>query len=119
MRLPCDLPVVQAPLAGGPWTPQLTAAVVDAGGYGFVAAGYLSADALRRAMAQTELLTDKPYGVNLFVPAQPGDPVEVDRYAKLPNLIASGSAYHSVTPGGRTMATGPNSMSSSRLAPTS
>ncbi|MGD0311356.1 MAG: nitronate monooxygenase [Acidimicrobiales bacterium] len=83
MRLPCDLPVVQAPLAGGPWTPQLTAAVVDAGGYGFVAAGYLSADALRRAMAQTELLTDKPYGVNLFVPAQPGDPVEVDRYAKL------------------------------------
>ncbi len=40
------LPVVLAPLAGGPSTPELAAAVSNAGGLGFVAAGYLSAEAL-------------------------------------------------------------------------
>ena len=34
------VPIVQAPLAGGASTPALTAAVVRAGGFGFVAAGY-------------------------------------------------------------------------------
>ena len=40
-------PIVQAPLAGGPSTPALTAAVVGAGGFGFLAAGYLTAEAMR------------------------------------------------------------------------
>ena len=35
-----EVPVVQAPLAGGPSTPELTAAVARAGGFGFLAAGY-------------------------------------------------------------------------------
>jgi nitronate monooxygenase len=83
LELPCVLPVVQAPMAGGPSTPQLTAAVVNAGGYGFVAAGYLSADGLHRTIAETQLLTDKSFGVNLFVPSMAGDPVEIRRYAKL------------------------------------
>ena len=39
------IPIVQAPLAGGPSTPELTAAVGDAGGLGFVAAGYRTAGA--------------------------------------------------------------------------
>jgi nitronate monooxygenase len=33
------LPIVGAPLAGGPSTPALAAAVCEAGGFGFVAAG--------------------------------------------------------------------------------
>jgi nitronate monooxygenase len=81
MRLPCELPVVQAPLAGGPSTPALTAAVSRAGGYGFVAAGYLSAEELRDAIATTRTLTGAPFGVNLFVPSAPGDPAEVAAYA--------------------------------------
>ena len=32
-------PIVQAPMAGGPSTPALAAAVSDAGGLGFLAAG--------------------------------------------------------------------------------
>ena len=40
------LPVVQAPLAGGPSTPTLAAAVSAAGGLGFLAAGYKTADAV-------------------------------------------------------------------------
>ena len=38
--------VVLAPLAGGPSTPELAAAVANAGGLGFVAAGYLTPDEL-------------------------------------------------------------------------
>jgi nitronate monooxygenase len=34
-----DLPIVLAPLAGGPSTPALCAAVSNAGGLGFLAAG--------------------------------------------------------------------------------
>ena len=46
----------------------LVAAVSNAGGLGFLAAGYLSADALAERIAATRALTVKPFGVNLFVP---------------------------------------------------
>ncbi len=82
MILPCELPVIQAPMAGGPSTPELAAAVTAAGGYGFVAGGYLSADGLRKSISATRALTDEPFGVNLFVPSAPGDPGEVARYAQ-------------------------------------
>jgi nitronate monooxygenase len=68
-------------MAGGPSTPALTAAVAHAGGYGFVAAGYLSADGLHEAIAMTRRLTGAPFGVNLFVPATPGEPTEIAAYA--------------------------------------
>ncbi len=73
------VPVVLAPLAGGPSTPELTAAVSVAGGLGFVAGGYLSAEELRRRIERTRALTQGPIGVNLFVPG-PG-PTEPDHYA--------------------------------------
>jgi nitronate monooxygenase len=53
MSLPSELPIVQAPMAGGTSTPALTVAVANTGGYGFVAAGYLTADGLREAIATT------------------------------------------------------------------
>lgn len=56
-------------MAGGPSTPELAAAVAAAGGFGFVAAGYLTPEALRRALDATRALTSEPIGVNLFVPA--------------------------------------------------
>jgi nitronate monooxygenase len=60
-------PIVQAPMAGGPSTPELAAAVADAGGLGFLAAGYTSADDLRAAIRATRELTSAPVGVNLFL----------------------------------------------------
>ena len=69
-----DVPIVLAPLAGGPSTPELTAAVRDAGGLGFLAAGYLTADALRERMDETRALTTRPFGVNLFVPGPAAEP---------------------------------------------
>ena len=69
-------------MAGGPSTPELTAAVIAAGGFGFVAAGYLSVDALRAALDRTRSLTPAPIGVNVFVPGTPAtDRAAIDHYA--------------------------------------
>jgi len=79
----CELPIVLAPLAGGPATPELTAAVSNAGGLGFVAGGYLTAGQLADTIAATRALTQKPYGVNLFAPGRAGSAEAVARYAEL------------------------------------
>lgn len=63
-----DVPVVGAPMAGGPSTPELAAAVSEAGGLGFLAGGYLSAAQLAEQIAEVWARTDRPFGVNLFVP---------------------------------------------------
>ena len=64
MRIP---PVVLAPLAGGPSTPELAAAVTNAGGLGFVAAGYLRPEVFTEQLGRARELTDGPLGVNVFV----------------------------------------------------
>jgi nitronate monooxygenase len=69
-----NTPIVLAPLAGGPSTPALTAAVSEAGGLGFLAAGYLTAEALGERMEETRALTARPFGVNVFVPGSAADP---------------------------------------------
>jgi len=58
-------------MAGGPSTPALAAAVSHAGGLGFLAAGYKSADEVRAEIAAVRELTERPFGVNLFVPSAP------------------------------------------------
>ena len=63
------VPIVQAPLAGGPSTPGLAAAVSDVGALGFLAAGYLTATRLESDIAALRALTDRPFGVNVFVAA--------------------------------------------------
>ena len=63
-----DMLLVAAPMAGGPSTPELAAAVSEAGGLGFLAGGYLSAEALTRQIQQTRALTSRAFGVNLFMP---------------------------------------------------
>jgi nitronate monooxygenase len=62
------VPIVLAPLAGGPSTPELTAAVSEAGGLGFLASGYLSADSMRERIRALRELSSRPFGVNVFVP---------------------------------------------------
>ncbi|MRH91649.1 nitronate monooxygenase [Nocardia sp. SYP-A9097] len=66
-----NTPIVLAPMAGGPSTPELTAAVSDSGGLGFLAAGYLSAEDLGGRIKQTRTLTSAAFGVNLFYPSTP------------------------------------------------
>lgn len=69
-----ELPIIGAPMAGGPTTPELVAAVSEAGGLGFLSAGYLTADALAERIAATRALTERPFGVNLFVPGPESHP---------------------------------------------
>ena len=83
MTVPGRLPVVQAPMAGGPSTPDLAAAVNAAGGFGFVAAGYLSVDALRAQLDRTRELSADPIGVNVFVPGRDdADAAAIAAYAR-------------------------------------
>ena len=58
-----------APMAGGPSTPALAAAVSDAGGLGMLGGGYLTAEALRARLEELRARTPAPVGVNLFVAA--------------------------------------------------
>jgi nitronate monooxygenase len=83
-----EIPIVLAPLAGGPSTPELAAAVSGAGGLGFLAAGYLSAEQLEERLTRTRALTDRPIGVNLFVPGPVADPAAYTPYVE--RLAAEG-----------------------------
>jgi nitronate monooxygenase len=75
--------VVLAPLAGGPSTPELAAAVANAGGLGFIAAGYLAPEELAARIERARRLTDGPLGVNLFVlDEHPVDEDAVAAYAR-------------------------------------
>ena len=77
-----DVPIVLAPLAGGPSTPELAAAVSEGGGLGFLAAGYLTAAAAGERIGALRELTSRPFGLNLFVPgAQAADPSVYATYA--------------------------------------
>jgi nitronate monooxygenase len=67
-RLGLRLPIIQAPMAGGPSTPELAAAVSNAGGLGSVAGAMLPPDDLRAMIRQVRAATDAPFAVNLFAP---------------------------------------------------
>jgi len=77
------VPIVGAPMAGGSGTPALAAAVSNAGGLGFIPAGYLSAERFAEDIAAARAVTTGPLGVNLFVP-QPSvaDWVQLEYYAE-------------------------------------
>ncbi|MGW5730538.1 nitronate monooxygenase [Nocardia beijingensis] len=75
-----DVPIALAPMAGGPSTPELTAAVTKAGGFAQLAAGYLSAPETAARIAATRAATGKPFGVNLFVPGPPTPAADLADY---------------------------------------
>jgi nitronate monooxygenase len=70
-------------MAGGASTPELAIAVCEAGGLGFLAAGYKRPDAVGEDIGEVRAATDAPFGVNLFVPsAEPADPAGLTDYMK-------------------------------------
>jgi nitronate monooxygenase len=66
-RLSIRHPVLLAPMAGGYSTPELVAAVSEAGGLGFFGANGMTAEALRAAIRRARELTDRPLGVNVLL----------------------------------------------------
>jgi nitronate monooxygenase len=49
-----QFPIIQAPMAGGATTPELVAAVSNAGALGSLGGGYLAAEDLRQVIRKTE-----------------------------------------------------------------
>jgi NAD(P)H-dependent flavin oxidoreductase YrpB (nitropropane dioxygenase family) len=84
-----ELPVLAAPMAGGPGTPQLVAAAAKAGSMGFLSAGYKTPAAVAAEIAAVDGV---PFGVNLFAPNPvPVDPAEFRSYAEL--LVPEADRY--------------------------
>ncbi|MBS0509028.1 MAG: nitronate monooxygenase [Proteobacteria bacterium] len=65
-RLRIDLPIIQGPMTGSD-SPQLAAAVSQAGGLGFLGCGMRAPAAMLEAAAAVRAATAKPFGMNLFV----------------------------------------------------
>jgi nitronate monooxygenase len=64
-KLGIELPIIQAPMAGVS-TPEMAAAVSNAGGLGSIGVGAVDADATRRMIAAVRDRTDRPFLVNVF-----------------------------------------------------
>ncbi|HEY4951409.1 MAG TPA: nitronate monooxygenase [Candidatus Acidoferrales bacterium] len=59
-------PIIQAPMAGGPSTPELVAAVSNAGGLGSLGSAYSTPEQITADIQKVRALTGKPFNVNLF-----------------------------------------------------
>lgn len=97
-RLGIELPIVQAPMAGVS-TPEMAAAVSDAGGLGSIGIGAVDPEAARGMIRAVRALTDRPFNVNVFchAPAAP-DP---EREAAWVNRLAPEFARCGATPPAR------------------
>ncbi|MFP4327436.1 MAG: NAD(P)H-dependent flavin oxidoreductase [Paracoccaceae bacterium] len=74
-RLGLRLPLLQAPMAGVS-TPELAAAVTEAGGLGALGLGAMTPDAAAKSLARARALTAGPINANVFCHAPaPPDPV--------------------------------------------
>lgn len=76
-RFNLRVPVVQAPMAGGLTSPAMVAAVSNAGALGFLASAALAPEKIASEVAAIRALTDRPFGVNLFIldPAAPDETI--------------------------------------------
>ncbi|SEH53916.1 NAD(P)H-dependent flavin oxidoreductase YrpB, nitropropane dioxygenase family [Mycolicibacterium rutilum] len=72
-NLNVTLPVIAAPMAGGPTTPAMVIAASGAGSLGLLAAGYKAPDAVQSEIAAVRAAS-VPFGVNVFAP----NPVPID-----------------------------------------
>jgi nitronate monooxygenase len=92
-----EVPIIQAPMAGGPSTPALAAAVAHAGGLGFLAAGYKTADAVAQDIAELRGASAAPFGVNIFSPSEAQAPADV--VAAYARTLAGDAERHGVALG--------------------
>jgi len=74
--LGCRYPILQTGM-GWVATPELVAAVCNAGAFGFLAAATIRPEDVAREIEKVKALTDKPFGVNFLMDA-PGADVIID-----------------------------------------
>lgn len=93
-RLGIELPIIQAPMAGVS-TPQMAAAVSNAGGLGSIGIGASDPDAARAMIRAIRAGTGRPFNVNVFchAPASPDPERESAWLARLaPEFARYGAA---------------------------
>jgi nitronate monooxygenase len=66
-QLGIEVPIIQAPMAGGPTTPELVAAVCEAGALGSFGFAYTQPEAMQHTAEVVRARTAKPFGVNIFL----------------------------------------------------
>lgn len=107
MRLGVDLPIVQAPMAGGWTTPALVAAVSNAGGLGMLAAARLSLDQLREQIDAVRRLSARPFGVNFLLAPPDAMPSDV---AGMQRALDAGRSRLGLAPGATSLELPPSPM---------
>lgn len=70
-QLGIRLPIIQAPMAGGPSSPDLVVAVSRAGALGSFGFAYTQPETILRDVETVRAHTDMPYNLNLFASRQP------------------------------------------------
>ena len=75
--LAIEVPIIQAPMAGGMVTPELVAAVSNAGALGSFAASRLSTEQILGAIRRIKALTDRPFAVNFLIAPPEEAPADV------------------------------------------
>jgi nitronate monooxygenase len=82
-------PLIVAPMAGGPSSPELIAAACHAGALGSMGAAYLAPQAIGAFAAKIRAQTNRPFAINLFAPHKQPEVAE-DRIA---TAIAATAPY--------------------------
>ena len=85
-RLGLSVPIIQAPMAGGPSSQELVAACSAAGALGSFGFAYAQPEDMRKQAGFVRSKTDRPFGINLFVAPQPGPVSAVAQAAVLAAL---------------------------------
>jgi len=85
-----SVPIIQAPMAGGPSSPELVTACSAAGALGSFGFAYTQPEEMKKQSAAVRAKTARPFGINLFGAPLPGDiPDAAQREA-----IAAVAAYY-------------------------
>lgn len=83
-------PIIQAPMAGGPSSQELVAACSAAGVLGSFGFAYTQPEDMKKQSTWVRAKTDRPFGINLFTSAQPG---QIDAGAQRGALDAVAGYY--------------------------
>jgi nitronate monooxygenase len=89
-RLNIPYPIIQGPFGRGGSSPLLAATVSNAGGLGSYGANDLAPEDITKVAAEMRQLTDKPFGMNLWVSTfdPGGDTLEQAAYERVMVLLA-------------------------------
>jgi nitronate monooxygenase len=88
-------PIIQGPMAGGSCSPELIAAVSNAGGLGSLPGSMLSPAAITEQVGRIRELTDRPFLMNFFVQETPSPtPLDIARASELLRPVWASLGWH-------------------------